>query len=86
MLRAVGSWTTPRSGGPVLPAALGGRDARQQRGGRLEHALLHAHGQEDILARVFGEHLAAEAVHQFAQQDEIDVAIDVAGGREGRRA
>ena len=42
--------------------------------------LFHAERQENVLARVLGEHLAAEAVDEFAEQDEIDVAIDVAGG------
>ena len=86
MLRAVGSWTTPRRGGPVLSEALGGGDARHQRGGGLEHGFLHAQRQEDVLAGIIGKHLAAEAVDDFAQQDEIDIAIDEARRPGGRRA
>ena len=55
-----------------------------QRCRRLEHGLVHAQRQEDLLARIIGEHLPAQPVHQFAQQDEIDVAIDEArAGRPG---
>ena len=34
-----------------------------------------------MLARIVGEHLPAQPVHQLAQQDEIDVAIDEARTR-----
>ena len=54
-------------------------------GRRQEHRLLHAQRQEHVLPRVIGEQLAAEPVHDLAQQDEIDVAINEAhAGRTGR--
>ena len=56
---------------------------RSEAGG-LKHGLLHAQRLEDGFARVLVERLAAQAVHDFAQQDEIDVAIDEArAGRPG---
>ncbi len=60
---------------------LGGRDSRNPRGGRKERGGLHAQRLEDILARIVVQHLAAQPMHQFAQQDEVDVAIDEAGSR-----
>ena len=64
--------------------ALGGRDPGYQRGGRLEHAGVHAERQEHVFARVRGDHAASQAVYQLAQQNEIDVAIDIAhAGRAG---
>ena len=72
----------------VFGQLLGGRDARHQRGRRLEHRVLHTERLEDVLARVIRDHLAAQAVHELAQQDEIDVAVDEprargSGGRIG---
>ena len=66
---------------PGLVDALGGRDPRHERRRRQEHGFLHAQRQEDVPPRVIGEHLAAQPVNDFAQQDEIDVAIDEAHAR-----
>ena len=58
-----------------------GRNPQRQRGRRQEHGFLHAQRQEYVLPRVIGEHPAAQPVNDFAQQNEIDVAIDEAHTR-----
>ena len=60
---------------PILQP-LGGRYARAQRRRRIEHRLFHAQRSEDAIARVLVERLPAQPVHQLAQQNKIDVAID----------
>ena len=63
----------------------GRRNARQERGRRQESCLIHSQRLEDLLARVVVEHLAADAVHDLAEQNEVCVAIDEAraGGNDG---
>jgi len=81
MLRAVGSCTTPRSGGYRWSRAPWVRCvARALPAAGTSYPACPA--AEDVIARVIGKGLSAQAVHQLAEQDEIDVAIDEA--RAGR--
>src|SRR5581483_5602509 len=83
ILRAVGSCTTPRSGAPPFSRSV--RDPRDPGGGWLELGLLHAQWQKNVFARVIGNHLPAQPVDQFAQQNKIDVAVDESPQRRALR-
>ena len=68
-------------------APLGRRDARLQRRRRQEHRVVHRQRIEDVRLRVAIEALAADAAHDVAEQEEIDVAVDepLARLRRGRQ-
>ena len=65
-------------------AALGRRDARPERLGRQKHRLLHPERLEDVPRRVPIDPLAAHALDDVAQEEEVDVAVDepLAGPRQ----
>src|SRR5205085_1130470 len=57
------------------------RDARAQGGDRFETRVAQAERHVDVAARKLVERLPAHAMHDFAERDEIDVAIDEARAR-----
>ena len=66
-------------------APLGGRDSRPPRGRRIEAGVVHAERLEDFTHEKLVERRAARAMHDLAQQEEVDVAVDEAlAGRGGR--
>src|SRR5262249_43141977 len=66
----------------ALAVAFGGSDEGLQRVGRIVHCLLHAQREEYVVARVDVQRLAPETPHQFAQQYEINIAIDETSARQ----
>ena len=93
--RAVGSWTTPRSGGAsgvlhghaaiVSQRSVGAIRVRFAAGG-IELRVDHAERLEDLAAGVAIERLAAHARDDVAEQEEVDVAVDEALARRRRWA
>ena len=65
----------------VLVGSLGGRDARDPGCRRQEGGLFHSQRQENVLPGVFIQRHSAESVHQLAEQDEVDIAVDVPHAR-----
>src|SRR3989442_15333619 len=56
--------------------ALRWRDARPERLGRKKHRLFHPERLEDVPRRVPIDPLAAHALDDVAQEEEVDVAVD----------
>ena len=72
--------------GPAVGCApLRGRDARLQRGWRIEHRLGHPERREDVFVREPVERLPADSLDDLAEQEEIDVAVDESRARRGGR-
>ena len=82
ILRAVRSCTTPRSGGPIFTGqrSVGAIRGTSEAGGWNMLSFMPS-GRKIFSARIGGNHFSAQPVHQFAEQDEIDVAIDIPCGR-----
>ena len=68
------------------PVILGGRDLRALRLSRMEAGARHAEGREDFLRRELVERNPGDALQQFAEQDESDVAVLRAFSRDRRPA
>ena len=71
--RRVGTLARPRI---LIGAALGRRDARQQRLRRQEAGLRHAERPEHARLQVRIERLPGDARDDVAEQEEVDVAVD----------
>src|SRR5262249_57404111 len=63
--------------------ALGRGYTASQCGWRLKSGVGHPERRIEVFPRVLVERLAAEATDDFAQQDEIDIAVDEALSRRG---
>src|SRR5262249_57280619 len=65
-----------------LAAPLFGRgDSRSESRFRVKTCVVHSQWGKDIPPRKLIEHLAADLMHDLAQSDVVDVAIDEAGSR-----